>query len=291
MAGCKSASFLLAILAVTPLLGRLHGARVLAPEDLARPGGTAARTPDLQAHRRRRDARDAVDGIRGGGADVQRRLDAGALRHAAPAARPAAQPAGIWPGRAGSGVQHRRVVHDEHELAGLRRRDDHELFHADGRARVPQLRLGRGRHLRRHRLHSRHRTAGKGHARELLGRHGAGDAVGAAADLDRRRALPRLARRRAEPQAVRQGRGDRSADRQLDRRRRQTTDDRRQRTDHRPGTSGVAGDHQAVRHQWRRLLQRQQLASVRESHAADELPRRCSGSSRSRPVSPTPWDR
>ena len=84
---------------------------------------------------------------------------AGAVRHAAHAARAAVQSAGIWPGRAGPGVQHRGVVHHQHELAGVRRRDDDELFHPDGRARLPQLRLGRGRHLGRDRLHSRHCAA------------------------------------------------------------------------------------------------------------------------------------
>ena len=55
-----------------------------------------------------------------------------------------------------SRVQHRSVVHDQHELAGLQRRIDHELLHADGRARVSQLRLGGGRHRRRDRVHPRH---------------------------------------------------------------------------------------------------------------------------------------
>ena len=55
--------------------------------------------------------------------------------------------------------------------------------------------------------------------RQLLGGHGPRVALGAAADLDRRRAVPRLAGRRAEPQAVRQPRS-RSADRHDDRRRR-----------------------------------------------------------------------
>ena len=50
---------------------------------------------------------------------------------------------------------------------------------------------------------------GKGHDRQLLGRHGAGVAVAAAADLRRRRAVPRVAGRGAEPQAVRHRRGDR----------------------------------------------------------------------------------
>ena len=46
-----------------------------------------------------------------------------------------------------------------------------------------------------------------------------------------------------------------------------------ERADDRAGPGRLAGNHQAVRHQRRRLLQRQQRASVREPDAADELPR------------------
>ena len=92
-------------------------------------------------------------------------------------------PQGFAAVRAGPGVQHRRVVHDQHELAGLQRRVDDELFHADGRARVPQLRVGGGRHRAGDRVHPRHRAEGEGHARQLLGRPGARLALGAAADL------------------------------------------------------------------------------------------------------------
>ena len=56
------------------------------------------------------------------------------------------------------------------------------VFHADGRARVPQLRLGGGRHRAGDRVHPRHRAAGEGDDRQLLGGHGARDALGAAAD-------------------------------------------------------------------------------------------------------------
>ena len=45
----------------------------------------------------------------------------------------------------------------------------------------------------------------------------------------------------------------------------------RHRAGHRAGAGRVAGDHQGVRHQRRRLLQRQQLAPVREPDAALEL--------------------
>ena len=85
-------------------------------------------------------------------------------------------------------VQHGRVVHDQHELAGLRRRVDDELSHPDGRPRVPQLRLGGGRHRARDRVHSRHRAARTGDDRQLLGGHHARPAVDSAAGLRRRRA-------------------------------------------------------------------------------------------------------
>ena len=78
-------------------------------------------------------------------------------------------PQGFGAGRARPRLQHGRVVHDQHELAGLRRRVDHELPHADGRARLPQLRLGGGRHRRRDRVHPRHRAAGEGHASATSG--------------------------------------------------------------------------------------------------------------------------
>ena len=66
-------------------------------------------------------------------------------------------PQGLAARRHRSRLQHRGVVHDQHQLAVVRRRDDDELLHADGRARVPQLRLGGGRHRAGDRVHSRHR--------------------------------------------------------------------------------------------------------------------------------------
>ena len=46
------------------------------------------------------------------------------------------------------GVQHRRQLHHQHQLAGLLGRIDDELPHADGGARLAQLHLGGGRHRR-----------------------------------------------------------------------------------------------------------------------------------------------
>ena len=66
---------------------------------------------------------------------------------------------------------------------------------------------------------------------------------------------------------------DRPANRDGAGRRRQAADAGRDRAVHRPGPGGLAGDHQAVRHQRRRLLEREQRAPVREPDAAVELPR------------------
>ena len=73
----------------------------------------------------------------------------------------------------GPGVQHRRLVHHQHQLAELRRRDDDELLQPDGRAGRPQLHLGRRRHGDRHRAGPRHLAAERQHDRQLLGRPGA----------------------------------------------------------------------------------------------------------------------
>ena len=69
--------------------------------------------------------------------------------------------AGVAPACGSSlGVQHGGVVHHQHELAGIRRRDDDELPHADGRARLPELRVGSHGHRPGHRVHSRRRGPG-----------------------------------------------------------------------------------------------------------------------------------
>ena len=115
-------------------------------------------------------------------------------------------PQGFGAVRARPRVQHRRVVHDQHELAGVQRRVDDELLHANGRPRVPQLRVGGGRHRGRDCVHPRRRPEGEGHDRQLLGRSRPRSAVGAAADLHRRRAGARVAGRRPEPPSVRQSR-------------------------------------------------------------------------------------
>ena len=93
--------------------------------------------------------------------------------------------------------------------------------------------------------------------RQFLGRSDPRHALRPAADLVRRRARPRRARRAAD--ARRLGRGD---------------DARGRQADHLDRPGGEPGGDQGARHQWRRLLQRQCRASVREpqrlvQHAGD----------------------
>ena len=57
---------------------------------------------------------------------------------AAAAGRAAAQPAGLGRGHARLVVQHRGQLRHQHQLAGLRRRDDDELPHADARRSTVQ---------------------------------------------------------------------------------------------------------------------------------------------------------
>ncbi len=60
-----------------------------------------------------------------------------------------------------SGVQHGGILHHQHQLAELWRRDHHELSHADGGPRISQFRFRRGGHSAGNRFHSRHRAARK----------------------------------------------------------------------------------------------------------------------------------
>ncbi len=92
---------------------------------------------------------------------------------AAAAGAAPAQPRRARRRRAHLGVQHRGLVHDQHQLAGLRRRDDHELPHPDARPDGAELRLGRDRHGHPGRAHPRADAADEPRDRQLLGRPGA----------------------------------------------------------------------------------------------------------------------
>ena len=83
-------------------------------------------------------------------AALQRPGTAGRVRFAAPAGLPAAQPAGLWGGYARLVLEHGRQLCHQHQLAGLRRRDHHELPDPDARPDRPEFRLGRHRHGHRH---------------------------------------------------------------------------------------------------------------------------------------------
>ncbi len=102
-------------------------------------------------------------------------------RDSARAAMAAVEPAGLWRRSAGPGVQYRCFVHDQHELAGLHGRGDDELSDADGRPRLPQLRVGGDRYRARGRIHPRHRPERKRLNRQLLGRSRSMHALGPAA--------------------------------------------------------------------------------------------------------------
>ena len=81
------------------------------------------------------------------GGSCQRRRLCLRLSIAAPARRVAAQSAGLRRGEPGLLVQHGREFRHQHQLAGLRRRIDDELSHADaglGRAELPVRRLRHG---------------------------------------------------------------------------------------------------------------------------------------------------
>ena len=123
-----------------------------------------------------------------------------ALSRAADADAPSVERAGLPLGHLGRELQHGLVVRDEHELAVLRRRDDDDLLQPDGGTGGAELRLGRGRHLRRGRAHPRDRRPQRAHARQLLAGPRSHAALCAAADQRRRRrscSSPRARSRRS----------------------------------------------------------------------------------------------
>ena len=253
----------------------VHGARVRARADLARSGAAAARTADLPPDRRGRD------GARCAGPSTRWRCWRSAscrcwcctliqrLQGVLPF-----NPQGLPGVGARPRVQHRRVVHDQHQLAVLRRRSDDELLHADGRAGLPQLRLGGGRHRAGDRLHPRHRRRER---RDSLGNFWVDMTraalwvllpfclVGALVLVSQgvvQNLRPYDRVQLVDPQTTISTAADGAET--------TTTIDR---AGHRAGAGGVAGDHQGVGHQRRRLLQRQQRPSLREPDAVHQLPR------------------
>ena len=208
--------------------------RICGIDETVRAGleGVCRRAPPLQPRRDRRDVRDA----------------------AAPG-RPAAQPQRRAAVRAGPGLQHRRQLRDEHELAELLGRG-RQPPHPVGRAHRPELHLrGRG-HRDRGGAHPRPRPAQLVVDRQLLGRPHPLDALHPAAPRGRRCGRARLAGR--DPDLRRAGGREHA---------------RRSRADDRPRALRLAGDHQGARHERRRSAQRELSAPVREPDAAHELDR------------------
>ncbi len=196
-----------------------------------------------------------MDAVRRGASGVQPVRVPLSIRAHATARVAAAQSSGIrrGPGEPRPVVQHGHELHDEHELAVVRRRVDDELSRPDGGPGRPELRLGGRRDCGGNRHDPRLRAPRGQHDRQLLGGPDPRDAVRPDSDLDRRGASAVLTGRDPELPPLH---------RRQDRRRRDP-DDRA-----RPG--GVAGGHQAARHERRRLLQRQLVPPVRESDPVHE---------------------
>ena len=105
---------------------------------------------------------------------------------------PRAQPARLPLGAVERDLQHRLVVHDEHQLAVLQRRDDDELPQPDDRADGAELAVGGRRDRRRGRAGPRDHRAQRQEHRQLLAGPRAHDPVRARAAVGDRRDRARL---------------------------------------------------------------------------------------------------
>ena len=161
-------------------------------------------------------------------------------------------PAGPVRRRARSVVQYRGQLHHQHQLAELRRRKHDVLPRADARADASELPVGRDRHRARRgadpRLCARTRCRRSAISGSISPAARSTSCCRSAIVL---RAVPGLAGHAADA-------------RRLCRR----DDARRRQADHRARAGRLADRDQDARHQWRRLLQRQCRASVRESDGA-----------------------
>ena len=143
------------------------------------------RAPALPPRRRRSPRGSELARLCAGAARLQPCGRPLPLRAPAAAGRAAPQPGRHGRGAAGARVQHRRLLRHQHQLAELRRRDDDEPSHPDGRAHRPELRLRRDRHRRRGRRHPRLRSGLGAKHRQLLGRPDQDHPLRAAAHLRR----------------------------------------------------------------------------------------------------------
>ena len=192
---CRSACCSLALAAVLPPARRLHGPGLRAVSTTPRVERVIYRVIGVDP---KADQRWPV--YARGAAGVLRGQRAGPVRAPAVPAAPAAVPR-LPRRRAGPGVQHRRLVRDQHQLAVVLGRVDDGPPGADGRPRRAELRLRRGRHGGRGRAGPRVLRVAHRPARQLLGRPGPRLPAHPAADRRARRARrwSRWARCRTSP--------------------------------------------------------------------------------------------
>src|SRR5664280_1030308 len=100
--------------------GRLYGAGIQSRADLYGSGDAADRASDLPDDRRRRESRDALDGIRLLHVAVQRGVHAAAVPDAARAGTSSLQSTEVrWGNARAFGIQYGSVVYHQYQLAGL----------------------------------------------------------------------------------------------------------------------------------------------------------------------------
>ena len=192
---------------------------------------------------------------------VQRDRHGAPLRADARAGPPAAEPRGPRRREPVRGVQHGHQLRDQHELAGLRRRDDHELPDADAGAHVPELHVGRGRDGGARRADPRVHASARRRPRQLLARHcSRAWCTSCSRSRDRRR-RPRHAGRRADVLALGGGARIQGFDQTIARG---------------PVASQIA--IKQLGHERRRVLQRELRASVRGRGARSATSSSCSRS-------------
>ena len=173
-----------------------------AREDVPRPRVETRRAALLPADGDRPEGRAGLETVRRFHARVQPGGFAPHVRHPAPAAPAAAQPAAPRSRERAPRLQHGGQLHDEHELAELRRGVHHVVPLPDGRPRLPQFRLRRRGNRRGRGARAGDRPAHRQDGGKLPGGSGPCDPVPPAPRLPRLRGLPGLPGDDPELQAV-----------------------------------------------------------------------------------------
>ncbi len=151
------AVFVAVLVALVKPVGHLHGAGLHRPAGLPVPRRRANRAHRLQGVARAARRGAGLEGL----CPQPDRLLAAVLDRALPdpahPGHPPVQSRRLPLGAVGPQLQHDLLLHHQHQLAVLRRRNDALLLLPDGRAGGAELRLGRGRDRRRRRPDPRHR--------------------------------------------------------------------------------------------------------------------------------------